>query len=725
MFAFPYKRVDRLVPVYAAFFCIALCCSRSNNSGGGDGGVVITGGSEVWGTLVDPDGNPLDSVLVRPVPRAMDKPGEDNAIDTIYTDADGKYAFGDLGLPPTTFNLYGTYRDSQYIVYIPDVFYEEGVRNDVGFDTMYAPGIIQGYALTQETDHSGITCYIPGTSFAAWTDSTGFFAFIAPPGTHTLYCQKYNYLREGKTVTVVSGQTTVPDTIILEYDTTYLPVPRGLSALYDTAAGTATVWWNSVNVADLEGYNLYLDSGSAYKINSSVIIDTFYTHRIFSGYTDTATYTLKIQVAAEDSFNNISDLSRPVDVVAVSPAKARTWFTFTVIDTPVIMDTVRIVAGYGNQGRRNTQLTWAVAHPDSIVRNVQVYSSDGFDTLACLWPDSGTRMVYIHAVDEAGDTWCDSIAVAIDLRAVDEWKIEPSPGESRRFLSCAVVDSVLYAVGGCYDLVALQMKNVAINSVEAFDPRSDQWRPAPSLVHARWDHGTAVVDGKLYVAGGRTYNELLNTIEVYDPSRDSFIVVDTLPAARSGCAVVALDGKLYLSGGLIFSQGALAISSSIDKYDPVTGAFSHVGDMLIPRTGHQAVGLAGDVYFIGGIGGNANLRSPQTVPQRSMEIFDPKSTLCTRSTAMSIERYNFAAAAVRGRIYAIGGNVSQTMNKLTGTVEEFDPASGEWNEKNPMSMPRQGMGIGVINNRIYVVGGTENGIGESLGQSDLMEMYIP
>ena len=67
--------------------------------------------------------------------------------------------------------------------------------------------------------------------------------------------------------------------------------------------------------------------------------------------------------------------------------------------------------------------------------------------------------------------------------------------------------------------------NLAYNSVYEYDPVSDTWdttkTPMPT---ARFNHSSAVVDGKIYVFGGATNSTLLpiSSVEVYDPVSDTW-----------------------------------------------------------------------------------------------------------------------------------------------------------------------------------------------------------
>jgi len=84
----------------------------------------------------------------------------------------------------------------------------------------------------------------------------------------------------------------------------------------------------------------------------------------------------------------------------------------------------------------------------------------------------------------------------------------PTP---RYGLSVAVVDGVLYAVGG-----GLGGPSVTA-VVEAYTPATNTWVTKAALPTARYFLGSGVVNGKLYAVGGNSGSFALNTVEAYQP----------------------------------------------------------------------------------------------------------------------------------------------------------------------------------------------------------------
>jgi len=91
-----------------------------------------------------------------------------------------------------------------------------------------------------------------------------------------------------------------------------------------------------------------------------------------------------------------------------------------------------------------------------------------------------------------------------------------------------------------------------------------EWKVhAPMKDPRRSELGAGVIDGKIYVAGGRLDNDFpLELLEIYDPATDSWTPGPSMPAPRDHAGVAAVNGKLYVIGGYgprpdAFSRGRI------------------------------------------------------------------------------------------------------------------------------------------------------------------------
>jgi len=76
-------------------------------------------------------------------------------------------------------------------------------------------------------------------------------------------------------------------------------------------------------------------------------------------------------------------------------------------------------------------------------------------------------------------------------------------------------------------------------------------------------------------------------------------------------------------------------------------------------------------------------------------------------------RERFAAAAIDGYLYVVGGSGSSNGTQdVLNTVERFNPATGSWSTLTPMPQSRSGVAACAMAGRLWVCGG-------SYGRQDL------
>jgi hypothetical protein len=128
---------------------------------------------------------------------------------------------------------------------------------------------------------------------------------------------------------------------------------------------------------------------------------------------------------------------------------------------------------------------------------------------------------------------------------------------------------------------------------------------------------TKLLDGRVLITGGHQGRHaeitIYNSAELYDPKTGIFIPTGPMNVRRhKHDAGILSDGKVLISGGSDEGddQGAY---TSVEIYDPATGAFSLAGDMPAVRYKHIGTSVLlknGDLLIAGG-GRNAILYNPQ------------------------------------------------------------------------------------------------------------------
>ena len=182
--------------------------------------------------------------------------------------------------------------------------------------------------------------------------------------------------------------------------------------------------------------------------------------------------------------------------------------------------------------------------------------------------------------------------------STNEWE-EEAVAPTRAQVGMEVLDNKLYAAGGQDAADDDDMEDAPSNLVERYDFETKAWEAVAPMAEARSRLAVAVLDGKLYAAGGYD-DDYLSSVERYDPALDAWVTVAPMLTARGDHGVAVLDGKLYAVGGYRYGAGAL---SSVERYDPALNAWEAVAPMAEERFMHSVAVLDGKVYAVGGFNG--------------------------------------------------------------------------------------------------------------------------
>ncbi|GIW42706.1 MAG: hypothetical protein KatS3mg076_3283 [Candidatus Binatia bacterium] len=160
----------------------------------------------------------------------------------------------------------------------------------------------------------------------------------------------------------------------------------------------------------------------------------------------------------------------------------------------------------------------------------------------------------------------------------------------------AVAGGRIHSIGGTAEVLSSTVHQI-------YDPTGGTWSTGAPLPRGRNHLGAAVLDGKIYVVGGRfDGGGLLNSNELdrYDPETDTWEVLAPMPTARSGIAVASVEGKLVVLGGEVDPESPRGVFGEVELYDPETGRWTSLDPMPVPRHGIGAASVGGLVYVPGG-----------------------------------------------------------------------------------------------------------------------------
>jgi N-acetylneuraminic acid mutarotase len=159
-----------------------------------------------------------------------------------------------------------------------------------------------------------------------------------------------------------------------------------------------------------------------------------------------------------------------------------------------------------------------------------------------------------------------------------------------------VISGMLYVYAACSSIGAYR------NLLYRYNPATNTWVTlAPPPVHYRGESG--VIGGKFYLAGGVISADKLH---VYDPATNSWTAKAPMPAPANDMAGAVLNGKLYVAGGEALNTGAPL--ATLRVYTPATNTWTTKAPL--PATQVFAAGAAagGRFFVMGGFENDAAIR---------------------------------------------------------------------------------------------------------------------
>jgi N-acetylneuraminic acid mutarotase len=149
------------------------------------------------------------------------------------------------------------------------------------------------------------------------------------------------------------------------------------------------------------------------------------------------------------------------------------------------------------------------------------------------------------------------------------------------------------------------VENMATN--EVFDIATGTWSPAAPMLTARNHHGASLIDGKIYVVGGRIGSTFIiglsnnvSTNEVYDIGKNTWAAVLGMPTPRSGVGTAVLNGRMHVLGGEAYLNDLVGTYRTHEAFDPKTNAWQRLAPMPTPRHGLAVAEIGGKMYAVSG-----------------------------------------------------------------------------------------------------------------------------
>lgn len=192
---------------------------------------------------------------------------------------------------------------------------------------------------------------------------------------------------------------------------------------------------------------------------------------------------------------------------------------------------------------------------------------------------------------------------AIWLLDPEDWRpaaVQPEPQAEQVSL---VIDGRVHSIGGrslAGEANASRDDHADVATHWVWDVSTGVWDKAAPASVARNSAAGAVIDGLLYVAGGREEFALTGLTEVYDPTEDRWRRVASMPQGQAGLAAAAVGGRLYAFGGEAVFTDNDRVFAEVWVYESDADRWTALPPLPTPRHGLGAVALGDRIHVLGG-----------------------------------------------------------------------------------------------------------------------------
>lgn len=293
---------------------------------------------------------------------------------------------------------------------------------------------------------------------------------------------------------------------------------------------------------------------------------------------------------------------------------------------------------------------------------------------------------------------------------------DPSPGDWRKGppapwalqeVYAAVRDGEIVVAGGLRSGADSRMRFETLSRTAILDPAAEEWREGPELPAPRHHLVLATAAGVVYGFGGFVGEDLRSGFRFRD---DVFALEDggwsrrgRMPVRLGETVAAAVGDRIHLATGSLHPEEGSGGGATGEHriYDPAADTWEEARPAPTPRSSAAGTAIDGLLYVVGGRrrdGGFQNLGA--------LERYDPSEDRWETLRPLPEPSGGLAAASVGNMLCCFGGErLSRGDAGVIGRSWAYDPTADEWHELAPMRTPRHGLAAAAVGGRIHAIGG--------------------
>lgn len=251
--------------------------------------------------------------------------------------------------------------------------------------------------------------------------------------------------------------------------------------------------------------------------------------------------------------------------------------------------------------------------------------------------------------------------------ATGEWSTGAVPPVEMHHFQAVELDGRIYVVGA---LTGGWPTEPPLPEVYVYDPATDRWSTGPTIPadRRRGAAGAVVHDGEIYVVAGIQNGHTdghVTWLDAFDPRTGEWRRLPDAPRARDHFHAAVIDGTLYAAGGRLSSavagEGFTHTIPEVDVFDLRTGTWSTLpesANLPTPRAGSTTAVLARHLVVIGGESGT------QQPGHAEVEALNPQTLRWTPLAPLVQGRHGTQVVVHEGRMYVAAGSRTRGANEI-------------------------------------------------------------
>lgn len=260
--------------------------------------------------------------------------------------------------------------------------------------------------------------------------------------------------------------------------------------------------------------------------------------------------------------------------------------------------------------------------------------------------------------------------------AWNEYDVMPVP---RADLAVVTLGENIYVIGGSPGSGGGSNESLILGLVQIYNPMSRTWTEGPPLLVPRYRHCACLLNGDIWVIGGRTTGDLcLDSVEVLRSGATAWAFAEPLLLARSDHGCFAYAESVYAAGG--YDQNYTSALADVERWSAASPLPTAAPPLLFARGDLACTTLKEYdtyAYCVGGFGVDWLL------VQNSVERFD--GTQWVLAAPLAHPRADMAFSHLDDFLLGTGGeDWVDNADVAVRDSELYNPLGDVWEDHLPM-----------------------------------------